>query len=419
MHDLCAQLTPLLKRLLELSEQHQLSHKSMAAAIGELSENTQTSTGSVQSGLRPRLTKQKCQKPEVVLTLTTARSSSQIQQRIFGQSNEEEPGREMLRLTGKAGVERILGRGLHGLPVDPKLPREHIRLFYDCNSDKHVSLPSPPDCNLQACEAPGWAVQTLGKAAALVERTTSDSGIDDKQQLPVPLAPAFLKLQSGDILYHRRVRPKVMSERSGEVAGDQSFLWEYPMAVSVVEKLREHDDDTGLSNAGRQAAAGVPDCSDAQPLVSAARTAVATPAELDIQDYTAIKPDASAAALSVAEPTAVTARLRKLQEARRRLEQRQRLNKAQAAGSSGSISTDSAAGSSDDVESLRPASADGNTMPDIEHTAAKANATATDEMNQNKRTVRVARSTGERRGTSTRRVRSVRAGRAATQPRHL
>ncbi len=245
MHDLCAQLTPLLKRLLELSEQHQLSHKSMAAAIGELSEKPQTSTGSVQSGLRPRLTKQKCQKPEVVLTLTTARSSSQIQQRIFGQSNEEEPGREMLRLTGKAGVERILGRGLHGLPVDPKLPREHIRLFYDCNSDKHVSLPSPPDCNLQACEAPGWAVQTLGKAAALVERTTSDSGIDDKQQLPVPLAPAFLKLQSGDILYHRRVRPKVMSERSGEVAGDQSFLWEYTKAVYFVEKQREKYDDTG------------------------------------------------------------------------------------------------------------------------------------------------------------------------------
>lgn len=408
LHDVCAQLTPLLKRLLQLSEQHELADESKAAATGGLAENMQNGTGSRQSERRPRLTKQTCEQPGVVLTLSTARSSSQVRERRQGQ------GREVLRLTGKAGVERILGRGLHGLPVDPKLPREHIRLFFNCNSDKHVSFSSPPSSNLH--EAPGWAAQTLGKTAALVERTTSNSGIEDKQQLPVPLAPAFLMLQNGDVLYHRRVRPTVKAERSGKEAGVQSFLWEFPMAVAVIERLSEHDDDTGLSNVGRQAAASVPSVSDAQPLASTARTAVATPERLDTQE-TAIKADASAAALSVAEPAELTERLRKLQEARRRLEQHQRLNKAQSASKGGPIATGDAAGCSGDAESNCSVSAGGNAMPGTELTAAKATATATDKTSQSRRSFRVARSAGEKRGSSTRRVRSVRAGRAATQPR--
>ena len=72
----------------------------------------------------------------------------------------------------ESDAEVVLGRRRFGLPNDPKIPREHVRLFRTAAS---------PD------EAGGtgvWALQTLGKITALVER-----GLGLKGRQTVPRAP--------------------------------------------------------------------------------------------------------------------------------------------------------------------------------------------------------------------------------------
>ena len=408
LHDLCVQLTPLLKRLLRHREQHGFSDSPLKATTTDgLAENAQASCGSDKNDApavvheangiagRPRLPQRKCQTPNVVLTLTTTTFDPQGQERRPEQGQEHHQGREMLRLAGKAGVERVLGRGLYGLPVDPKLPRQHIRLFFGCDSDRGGASSPRLDGSPKTSEAPGWAVQTLGKTAALVERTCrsssinsriSDSGTAHKQLLSVPLAPAFLKLQSGDILYHRRVWRKGKAGRAGGEAGEQDYAWQLPMVITMIDHLSGDDDDDD-------------DDDDDSGLSSAARAARAS---------------AASGVLSEAEPIPLTARLRKLQEARRRLDQ-QRLNQAQSANES--LHTVGAGGSSSDTaESGCSSSAEGNTMSGTEQPAGKACASATDALNQRKQSGSTARSLDEKRSSSTRRVRSIRAARAATRP---
>ena len=395
LHELCLQLTPLLTRLLRHHEEHRFSDSRKSTATGALAENAPSSSGSAKPDVpavvhevnaverRPRLPQRKRSMPAVVLTLTTTSFDPQVQERRPGQGQEHQQGREVLRLAGKAGVERVLGRGLYGLPVDPKLPRQHIRLFFGCGSDRDGASSRRLDGNPKASEATGWAAQTLGKTAALVERTstsrsTSSGANAHKQLLPVPLAPAFLKLQSGDILYHRRMRRKGTAGRAGDEAGEQDYTWQFPMVITMIDNLNG-DDDSGLSSAA-----------------STARAA-------------ATKTDASSAVLSEAEPNPLTQRLRKLQEARRRLDQ-QRLNQAQSANES--VHT---GGSSDTAESACSSAADGNTTTGSELPAETACASAADELIQRKQSGSTARRLDDKRSSSSRRVRSIRAVRADSQ----
>ena len=72
----------------------------------------------------------------------------------------------------ESDAEVVLGRRRFGLPNDPKIPREHVRLFRKAAS---------PD---EAGDTGVWALQTLGKITALVER-----GLGLKGKQTVPRAP--------------------------------------------------------------------------------------------------------------------------------------------------------------------------------------------------------------------------------------
>jgi len=38
--------------------------------------------------------------------------------------------KQVLKLNGGQDAETVMGRGKHGLPLDPKIPRDHVRLFF-------------------------------------------------------------------------------------------------------------------------------------------------------------------------------------------------------------------------------------------------------------------------------------------------
>lgn len=345
----------------------------MGPATCGLVATTQTSSGSVANDdlgkCRTRAAQHRLPTSEVTLTLGAYGSNSVEQECVQGQDQQ---GREVLRLTGRTGAECILGRGLHGLPIDLKLPREHVRLFYISNSEKDASGVSVNGA-LQASQIPGWAVQTLGKAAALVERACSSGTENGIQQLLVPREPAFCLLHSGDVLYHRRVR-KAQAGGAGQQSANQD--WAIPQLVTISVSGSLSSDDYG---------SGVPN--EAEATISAS------------------------AALTEAGPKAPSARLLKLQEARRRLAVERQQKHRQAASEGGTARVGNAVGSSEDTTSIR-GTADADVISGSEHAVARATSTAAEA--QGRRIGRPAKSTSGKRG-GTRKVRSVRVVRATTQ----